>query len=363
MRDSAPVLGGHTGDEAVEHGLVEADLLGGHRAVVELVDAVGQLGGDGRLGLGATEHEDAVEGPQRLLALGPAALAVAVAGERGDELRPGADQAGVGEVEDRPEVAEAVLDRRAGEGEPGAGGQAAELLGGVVGRVLDGLGLVEDDAVPLDGLERLDVADGGAVGGDDDVGLGRLGRDLVLVGPGRAVVHHDPELGREPGRLGRPVADDRGRGDDQRGRPAGRADEVGEDRGGLAQAHVEGEAAAEAGGVEEPEPGQRLGLVAAQLAVEAVGRRSRVRATRSEALARRSAAQPEPSTLTPPASGEPSRPRAWRSISAPVSCGLLARSASARRRRRGRRGRGRPSGRPSAPAGGPPWPAGRCRRR
>ena len=56
------VVGEH---ELVEHRLVEADLLGGHRAVVELVDLVGQLGGDLGLGLGATEHEDAVERPQR----------------------------------------------------------------------------------------------------------------------------------------------------------------------------------------------------------------------------------------------------------------------------------------------------------
>ena len=42
-------------------------------------------------------------------------VAVAVARQLRDELRPRADEAGVGEVEDRPEVAEAVLDRRAGE--------------------------------------------------------------------------------------------------------------------------------------------------------------------------------------------------------------------------------------------------------
>ena len=116
---SPPALGG-VGDERVEHGLVEADLLGRHRAVVELVDAVGQLGGDLGLALGAAEHEDAVEGPQRGLAL---------AGQLGDERRPRADEAGVGEVEDRPQVAETVLDRRAGEGEPAAGGDAAQLLG------------------------------------------------------------------------------------------------------------------------------------------------------------------------------------------------------------------------------------------
>ena len=39
----------------------------------------------------------------------------AVARQRGDELRPAADETRVREVEDRPEVAEAVLDRRAGE--------------------------------------------------------------------------------------------------------------------------------------------------------------------------------------------------------------------------------------------------------
>ena len=59
----------------------------------------------------------------------------------------GADESGVGEVEDGPEVAEAVLDRRAGERHLQAGvGMRAQLLGGVVGGVLDGLGLVEHQA-------------------------------------------------------------------------------------------------------------------------------------------------------------------------------------------------------------------------
>ena len=86
-----------------------------------------------------------------------------------------------------------------------------------------------------------------------------------------AVVDDDPQLGREAGRLGRPVADDGGRGDDERGPVAGGAGEVGEHRGRLAEAHVEGEAAAELDRVEEAQPGQRLGLVAAQLADEALG--------------------------------------------------------------------------------------------
>ena len=104
------------GDERVEHRLVQTDLLGRHRAVVELVDLVGQLGGDLGLGLGAPEHEDAVQRAHRVLGLD--ACGAAVAREAGDELRPGADEPGVGEVEDGPEVAEAVLDRRPGEREP-----------------------------------------------------------------------------------------------------------------------------------------------------------------------------------------------------------------------------------------------------
>ena len=65
-----------------------------------------------------------------------------------DERRPRADEARVGEVEDRPQVAEPVLDRRAGEREPGAGRDAAQLLGGLAGRVLDRLRLVEHDRAP-----------------------------------------------------------------------------------------------------------------------------------------------------------------------------------------------------------------------
>ena len=56
--------GAGTGDEFVEHGLVQTDLLGRHRAVVELVDVVGELLGDERLGLRAPEHQHAVQSAQ-----------------------------------------------------------------------------------------------------------------------------------------------------------------------------------------------------------------------------------------------------------------------------------------------------------
>ena len=64
--------------------------------------------------------------------------------------------------------------------------------------------------------ERVDVAHRGAVGRDDDVGVGDLGRDLVGRGAVRAVVHDDAQLGREARGLGRPVADDGGRRDHER---------------------------------------------------------------------------------------------------------------------------------------------------
>jgi hypothetical protein len=265
------------GDQAVDHRLVEADLLGGHGAVVELVDLVGQLGRDLGLGLGAAEHEDAVEGPEGVLATGAPLLG----GGRqlGDERGPGPQQARVGEVQDRPQVAQAVLDGRAGEGDAAAGRDAAQLLGHVAGRVLDGLGLVEDDPGPLEVAQGVDVAHGRAVRRDDHVGPPGLCRQLVGRRPGRAVVDDDAQAGREAGRLGRPVPDHRGRGDDQGrpaggsrlGRPGGDAGQVGQHGRRLAQPHVQGQAAPEAAGVEERQPGQGLGLVAAQGPDEAGG--------------------------------------------------------------------------------------------
>ena len=54
-------------EQPVDDGLVQPDLLGGHAAVVELVDLVRQLGGDLRLALGAAEDQQSVEGPQGVL--------------------------------------------------------------------------------------------------------------------------------------------------------------------------------------------------------------------------------------------------------------------------------------------------------
>ena len=68
---------------------------------------------------------------------------------------------------------------------------AAELLGGLAGRVLDALGLVEHEPLPLDGGQRLDVAHAGAVGGEHDVGALDLAGQVGDAGPAGAVVDDD----------------------------------------------------------------------------------------------------------------------------------------------------------------------------
>ena len=146
---------------------------------------------------------------------------------------------------------------------------------------------------PLDLLEGTQVAQRGAVGGDDQVGAGDERRHLSHVGALGAVVHDHAQPGHEAARLGRPVPDHRGRGDHAGPAPsrqlrpgvrvggglgragrlgrAGPFPQVGQHDGGLAEAHVERQAAAETGSLEEAQPRHRLGLVAAQLADEALG--------------------------------------------------------------------------------------------
>ena len=105
-------------DQLVEHGLVQADLFMRHGAVGELVDAVGQLGGNLRLRLGATEYEHAIECVQRRLS-SPACVPGTL--QLRDERCPRADQARVAEIHDRPQVTEPVLDRGSCQGEPDPG--------------------------------------------------------------------------------------------------------------------------------------------------------------------------------------------------------------------------------------------------
>ena len=187
------------------------------------------------------------------------------------ELLARPEHARVDPVEDRPQLRQAVLHRRAGEGDALAGAQLAHGAGRSGGRVLDELRLVEHDGRPGDLGEDVEVAGEQAVGRDDEIAGREHGRRLaavVAVGAVAlgAVVDGDGHRRREAAGLGLPVVDDRERADDEvRARSV---DEVGERGRRLAEPHVVGEAAAEAEAVEESQPAEAAALVGPQLAGE-----------------------------------------------------------------------------------------------
>ena len=135
-------LGLGVDQQLVDHALVHAGLLARERRPRDLLDLVGQVGHQRLVGLGAPQHERRGEPPQGGGRLG---VAVLLDGQReaGAERVAVAEQAGRHRVDDRPQLAEAVLDRGAGERDALAGRDVANGLGrGGVG-VLDRLGLVE----------------------------------------------------------------------------------------------------------------------------------------------------------------------------------------------------------------------------
>ncbi len=144
--------------------------------------------------------------------------------------------------------------------------------------VLDVLGLVQDQVRPVDLPEQLEVAVQERIAREDQGLLRGLLLERRPAGPLQAVVDHHREVGREPGGLLVPVADDGHRADEQRRPPLARRARLpfaldqcqGLDR--LAQAHVVGQAGAQAPSSEEGQPGIAAELVGPQGAVEAVGR-------------------------------------------------------------------------------------------
>ena len=180
------------------------------------------------------------------------------------------------ELEERPELAQVVLDRRAREREALAGVEQPTGLGDLTGGVLDRLRLVEHDQVPLDLAELEHVATQQCVVRDEHVELGEVFQDSRSIGTG---VGHRPQLGREPRGLVEPVEDQAGRRDHQ-----GRSPHVGrrlpgvltlfeqrQELHGLAEPHVVGQAPAQTEFTQEPQPAQSLALVGPQLALEPLG--------------------------------------------------------------------------------------------
>ncbi len=260
----------------VERALLEAELAG-----ARLLGALGQLGRD--LGLGAAEQEGAHR-------LGDERDALAVGGARRGEVledRGAAEHPRVEELEERPQLAEVVLDRRPAEREPVLCLEQARGLGGARRLVLDRLRLVEHRVVEVDRRELGDVAAEDPVGGEDEVDVLEMLAGLEAIDAG---VIEDAQPRGEARGLALPVEDERARRDDDRRAGSRRVrllrsallrrrtallpacGEEGEHLHRLPQAHVVGEAAAEAEAREEVQPAEPLALVAAQLAVEARGR-------------------------------------------------------------------------------------------
>src|SRR5690606_10535754 len=205
----------------------------------ERADESGQACGGGRVGA-------------RLHGVGPA----------GAESSQGAEQAGGGPLEDRPQFGQVVLHGGAGEGDARGGGQAAQRACGGRGGVLDVLSLVGGDQVPGDSGEPCGVDAQGAVGGEGD-GAGFGGQFAVA-----AVEAVDRGGGGEAADLPFPVAQQGRRAHHEGGSglfgPFG-PQQVQRDEGdGLAESHVVGQAAAQAQPGHAVQPAQSAQLVVAQ---------------------------------------------------------------------------------------------------
>ena len=141
--------------------------------MIELVDAIGQLGGDLRFGLRPAIDQNAVERLERLLArsLAPVRLVSGVSWATNWARVP-----------TRPGLAQSMIDQRSPSpfsiGVPVSAtrvwrrdGAAADVSRA---RILDRLGLVDRDLAPAHGRQFVHVANGGSVCRDHDVDLADL---------------------------------------------------------------------------------------------------------------------------------------------------------------------------------------------
>ncbi len=187
-----------------------------------------------------------------------------------------AEQARVEELHDRPQVADRILHRRAGEGEAIVGSERTRGPGLLGLGVLDVLRLVEDHCGPGHAAQMLEVAVQQRIARDDEGVRVGLGNEVIALVPADAMVHQDRQVGREALGFLPPVRDHR-HGAQQQRRPhfPALAFALQEREGlhGLAEAHVVREAGAEAQFAQEGEPRQAAHLVGSQRADEARWRR------------------------------------------------------------------------------------------
>src|SRR5690606_13330018 len=166
---------GRNADALVEIPLVSFELHGAHELRLRR-----QVPGHALLEAPQDEGGDAVaQGDQRLLvAAALDRIAVALA-----ELLGATQEPGHGELEQRPELGEVVLDGRPGQREPVTGLERAHRDARLAARVLDRLGLVEDDVMVRPLREPLEIPQQDGVAGDHDLGPVELPPELVAARP------------------------------------------------------------------------------------------------------------------------------------------------------------------------------------
>ena len=187
-----------------------------------------------------------------------------------------AEEPGHEEVEDAPELREAVLHRRTREREPQTGAQALHGAGGLGGVVLDVLGLVEHHHAPIDAGELRAIDAHAIVGGHDHAGLAaRTGQQRLAV-RARSLQSDHRHIGSEAGELVGPVEHEGGGADHEHGagQPLGvtQALHQGYHLQRLAETHLIGQDAAETERCQTRQPAEALHLVGPQRTRKGSGR-------------------------------------------------------------------------------------------
>ena len=200
---------------AAQFGQVKFALRFAQFAIAALLDAIGQILGD--MFFQAAQQQRAQLGgkPAAGDALGGIGVLFAAGLVGFGEMFLGAEVAGLDEINDAPEIEQAIFQRRAGQGEALLGFQLLDRLGHLRARVLDELRFVEDDRAEGEFLQSFQVAPQQGVVGDDHVVLRNLFAQVV---PRRAAFQHQHfQMRREAVGFAPPVVQHGGRANDQRG--------------------------------------------------------------------------------------------------------------------------------------------------
>ena len=183
-------------------------------------------------------------------------------------------------MEERPKVAEVILERRTGEHESLARSKGEGCLRRLALRVLDVLTFVEHDGAKLSTLEQLAVATQKRVRGDDQLVLAE--DDLLSLGRRTTAETGDDDVGTESLALVLPVEDETRRTDDEHRsfRADARCDvvfatpeEMGERHHRLSETHLVREDSADRPTREPAEPTHGLVLVWSQHLLEPIRER------------------------------------------------------------------------------------------